>query len=455
MIYAHGTQVQGRRPSLGVPRRSAGVVATATVRPSPSALRRSAAGASPLALRPAAQLPRPRSRRGSGAAAPAVARAAGGSGAASPGVSPEGLKAVLQAILRDPWDTPARPWRTFWATKLAATVVSADDAAGQVEVLPVETSGLRPPADREDAVHRLKTNAVLYRQNYALVFLGALAFGAFRYRTGLWHLAALASLVSYALASSDRALGEAQLASGGRLVWNAKRVAGVDRALLIRAAPVVGFLAIAACPLVSERAPAAVSSTPRPQRHPPPLAHPRPLCPPPPFRRRRSGWLRARSSPRCWRWRTRSCVPWTSSPPSRRSGGTWRPSRAGPRTGARHGPAAVTAAGGLTERDSRPPRHRPPHTTLSPQGGCGVGDQVRGRRAVEVVEQRQARAARAAPARHRRDERGGGGCPGVEAVTRGRWGWRRREGRRLQRCAAEAAPAWRAEVGGVVVTMKN
>lgn len=182
-----------------------------------------------------------------------LARASGGAAGAAPLPDAESLKATLAAVMRDPWDTPPRPWRTFWATRLAATVVSADDAAGQVNVTPVEMSGLKPPADADDALHRLKTNAVLYRQNYALVFLGALCFGALRYRSGPFHLAAIVSLVAFALSSSDRLLGEVQLASDGRFVWNAKRVAGVDRALLLRFAPVVGFLAVAACPLVRER----------------------------------------------------------------------------------------------------------------------------------------------------------------------------------------------------------
>lgn len=187
-------------------------------------------------------------------AAPAAIRAASGAGSAS-APDPGSLKETLQTVLRDPWDTPPRPWRTFWAMKLAATVVSADDAGGQVEVLPVEMSGLKPPADREDAIHRLKTNAVLYRQNYVLICLGAMALGTLRYRTGPCHLAVLAAIVAAGLASSDRLLGEAQLASSGRLVWNATRVAGIDRALIVRVAPVAAFAAVAACPLVRRRTP--------------------------------------------------------------------------------------------------------------------------------------------------------------------------------------------------------
>lgn len=222
-------------------------------------LRQTAAPAAPLRL--------PRARRSRTLSSPArpAARASGGAAGSAPIPDANSLKQIIQAVFRDPWDTPPRPWRTFWATKLAATVVSSDETAGQVEVVPVETSGLRFPNDQSDALHRLRTNAVLYRQNYALIALGALALGTLRARTGPWHLAVLAAFVAYALCSSDRLLSEAQLASNGRLVWNAKRAAGLDRALVIRVAPVVAFLAVAACPLV-RRGGSSLTLTPRMKR---------------------------------------------------------------------------------------------------------------------------------------------------------------------------------------------
>ncbi len=110
---------------------------------------------------------------------------------------------------------------------------------------PVEASGLEVPPNADEAAKRVRTNAVLYRQNYVMVALFCLLAGALR-RPVL--LAALASAAVAAAVRSDRLLGEAALALEGRLAWNAKRVAGIDRALLRTAAPVLCVLCLALTP---------------------------------------------------------------------------------------------------------------------------------------------------------------------------------------------------------------
>ena len=150
---------------------------------------------------------------------------------------------------RENWDTAPRSWRSFWATKLAAAVVETD-AAQQVRVTPVEGLGLSLPPNAEEAQRRVRTNLVLYRQNYLLVFLALAALGALRHAN---LLAGLAALAVAAACSSDRLLGEAALASEGRLLWNDARVAGVDRASLRAASAACGVLCLALSPEGSVR----------------------------------------------------------------------------------------------------------------------------------------------------------------------------------------------------------
>lgn len=144
------------------------------------------------------------------------------------------------SLLAEPWDAAPRSWRSFWAVKLAAAVVENSPEA--VAVRPVEVSGLEWPPSLEEARKRAQTNAVLFRQNYAICGLACLAFASLRQPALLAGLAALAASV---IASSDRLLGEAALATDGRLLWNAKRVAGLDRRVLR-----VGGAALFACSLL-------------------------------------------------------------------------------------------------------------------------------------------------------------------------------------------------------------
>lgn len=135
-------------------------------------------------------------------------------------------------VLSEPWDSAPRPWRLFWAVKLSAAVVESDAAAQSVRVLPVESLGLALPASLDEARQRAATNVVVFRQNYLLLGLAVALAGALR------HAALLcggALLLLSAVCTSDRLLGEVALATDGKVVWNAKRVGGLDRAVLVRA----------------------------------------------------------------------------------------------------------------------------------------------------------------------------------------------------------------------------
>lgn len=148
-------------------------------------------------------------------------------------------------VRREPWDALSRPWRDFWAVKLAAAVVESDAAARQVRVMPVESIGLRWPATKDEAWHRARSNLVLYRQNYALCAL-ALAFCSSIRSVGL--LTGLASALVGLAVNSDRLLGELALASGNRFVWNERRVAGLDRVSVRSSAWLCALLCWAAEP---------------------------------------------------------------------------------------------------------------------------------------------------------------------------------------------------------------
>jgi hypothetical protein len=166
---------------------------------------------------------------------------------------PRALRATVcraSGLLAEPWDAAPRSWRSFWAVRLAAAVVESNQDRQTVTVQRVESPGLEWPPSAQEAQRRVRTNSVLYRQNYAVVALACLAFGALRHPL---LLAGLAAALAAAAAASDRLLGEAALALDGQLAWNAKRVAGVDRALLQSVAPCVAFLCVAAAPQTSVR----------------------------------------------------------------------------------------------------------------------------------------------------------------------------------------------------------
>ena len=156
----------------------------------------------------------------------------------------------VRSLLTEPWDASPQSWRRFWATKLAAAVVESDQAAETVRVRPVEMSGLEWPQSVEEAQKRVRTNATLYRQNYVCCALACLAAGAVRHVT---LLAALACAALAAVVTSDRLLGELSLSTEGQLVWNAKRVAGVDRAVVRAVLPMAAALCLALSPMQAVR----------------------------------------------------------------------------------------------------------------------------------------------------------------------------------------------------------
>ena len=153
---------------------------------------------------------------------------------------------AARGLLTEPWDAAPQSWRRFWATKLAAAVVESDQAAETVRVRPVEMSGLEWPPSVEEAQKRVRTNSTLYRQNYVCCALACLAAGAIRHVT---LLTALACAAAAAVATSDRLLGELSLATEGQLVWNAKRVAGFDRAFVRAVLPMAAVLCLAVSPV--------------------------------------------------------------------------------------------------------------------------------------------------------------------------------------------------------------
>ena len=155
-----------------------------------------------------------------------------------------------RSLLTEPWDAAPQNWRRFWATKLAAAVVESDQAAETVRVRPVEMSGLEWPPSVEEAQKRVRTNATLYRQNYVCCALACLAAGAVRHVT---LLAALACAALAAVVTSDRLLGELSLFTEGQLVWNAKRVAGFDRAFVRTVLPMAAVLCLALSPMQAAR----------------------------------------------------------------------------------------------------------------------------------------------------------------------------------------------------------
>ena len=157
---------------------------------------------------------------------------------------------TARGLLTEPWDAAPQNWRRFWATKLAAAVVESDQAAETLRVRPVEMSGLDWPPSQEEAQRRVRTNVTLYRQNYVCCALACLAAGAVR---NVALLVALACIAAAALVHSDRLLGELSLALDGQLVWNAKRVAGVDRNVLRYALPGAAVVCLALSPAQSAR----------------------------------------------------------------------------------------------------------------------------------------------------------------------------------------------------------
>lgn len=124
------------------------------------------------------------------------------------------------------WDEAPKPWKEFWATRVAAAVVEVDVDKESVSAKEVEGIGLNAPKDKAEALERFRHNLVVYRQNYAVaVWFCALLSNL----TNPLAVVALLSAAGAAACASDVLLGELSLATNDTLTWNKTRVAGLDR----------------------------------------------------------------------------------------------------------------------------------------------------------------------------------------------------------------------------------
>lgn len=163
-------------------------------------------------------------------------------GAPSPSGSPEtnpfdamDFAEWFKTLKKAPWDEAPKTWKEFWAVRTQAAVIEMDVEKETVDAKEVEGIGLNPPKDKAEAVERIKTNAVYYRQNYLIATWAYALINCIMPR----HFGANPGAVVFLLATgaallcaSDTLLGELSLwmkSSGKDLVWNATRVAGVDR----------------------------------------------------------------------------------------------------------------------------------------------------------------------------------------------------------------------------------
>ena len=142
---------------------------------------------------------------------------------------PEDWAELLKKLRKARWDDAPKPWKEFWATRVAAAVVEVDVDNESVSAKEVEGIGLNAPKDKAEALERLKHNVVVYRQNYVLLACGASTLLAALASDVLCAVGLLCAAAA-AATGSDTLLGELQLATDGRLTWNKTRVAGLDRA---------------------------------------------------------------------------------------------------------------------------------------------------------------------------------------------------------------------------------
>ena len=159
-------------------------------------------------------------------------------GAPSPSGSPEtnpfdamDFAEWFKTLKKAPWDEAPKTWKEFWAVRTQAAVIEMDVEKETVDAKEVEGIGLNPPKDKAEAVERIKTNAVYYRQNYFIATWAYALINCVMPR----HFGANPGAVVFLLATgaallcaSDTLLGELSLwmkSSGKDLVWNATRVA--------------------------------------------------------------------------------------------------------------------------------------------------------------------------------------------------------------------------------------
>ena len=161
----------------------------------------------------------------------------------------------FKTLKKAPWDEAPKAWKEFWAVRTQAAVIEMDVEKETVDAKEVEGIGLNPPKDKAEAIERIKTNAVYYRQNYLVATWAYALVNCVMPRHFGANPGAVVFLLAAAgavLCASDVLLGEFSLwlKSGGRdFAWNASRVAGVDRSTLRGALGAVAGLGLCAAVL--------------------------------------------------------------------------------------------------------------------------------------------------------------------------------------------------------------
>lgn len=164
--------------------------------------------------------------------------------------SKESIEDAWKAFCGVKWDAPPRSWESFWAVKTAGTFVETDLDAGTVTALPIKSLDLSIPLRRRDWLDRLRTNIVFYRQNYLVAILVVLLLSAIL--TSLPAAIGLAAACAAAVCRSNTLLGElslwltATVGEGHPLVFNDRRVAGMDRSQAYSVLSVLAVLGVSA-----------------------------------------------------------------------------------------------------------------------------------------------------------------------------------------------------------------
>ena len=134
----------------------------------------------------------------------------------------------------------SRRIRRSFLSQVAAAVLEVDVAKENVSAKEVEGIGLNAPKDSAEAMERAKVNLIYYRQNYVVALYASVLLA--HIGNPLVAVAMLAGGAAAACAS-DTLLGEVSMMTDGKLVWNATRVAGLDRQTARLGLGGVGFVA--------------------------------------------------------------------------------------------------------------------------------------------------------------------------------------------------------------------
>lgn len=164
--------------------------------------------------------------------------------------TPEDWASLFEKLKKQKWDDAPKPWRDFWATKVAAAVVEVDVNTESINAKEVEGIGLNSPKDKQEAMERFKLNAVIYKQNYLVIFWATSTLFAALADEYLLAISLLCTVVAM-VTKSDTLLGELQLATDNKLTWNKTRVAGLDRAMVHLATKVAAGVCFIGAPLIT------------------------------------------------------------------------------------------------------------------------------------------------------------------------------------------------------------